>query len=380
VAVLVVLCLGFLVAFLGLALNVGHILVARAELQNAADAAALNGALQLNGTAGRVTTARTSACAADIVPYNVTYAAARGNPGLVCGAGDVTTGSWNLDSGRFTASNLLSLPSTVTTVRVCAARDADHGSRLPVYLSSLVGMTGADVRSRPAYAFRGGPCVGRNAAYTSPAGSYGPPYLAPFVIPESALGLVSIGTWTASRCDAPFNVPFQLSSTSNQLSVNFLVPASFRMSPLTAGMPADMRATVTGALGAARNGAGTATVGPRSNVRTVVVDSAPLVPLGQYAAALNALIGRTVRVPVRRAAGGWSGTATIAGFATMTFGGCNPFLWNFPNSCTASSTTIWLQLGCGQVDATQLGACANYGTWAQPVVVQQPSGVADSCG
>ena len=54
VAIIVALCLTLLVGMLGLVLDLGHLYVAKTELQNAADAAALSGAKQLNGTAARI--------------------------------------------------------------------------------------------------------------------------------------------------------------------------------------------------------------------------------------------------------------------------------------------------------------------------------------
>jgi Flp pilus assembly protein TadG len=49
VAIIVALCMTLLLGMLGLVLDLGHLYVAKAELQNAADASALSGALELNG-------------------------------------------------------------------------------------------------------------------------------------------------------------------------------------------------------------------------------------------------------------------------------------------------------------------------------------------
>lgn len=54
VAIIVGLSLVVLVGFLGLALDLGRLYFAKSELQNAADAAALGGAKQLNGTTARI--------------------------------------------------------------------------------------------------------------------------------------------------------------------------------------------------------------------------------------------------------------------------------------------------------------------------------------
>lgn len=50
VAVIVAICIAVLIGMLGLVLDLGHLFVAKTELQNAADAAALSGARELDGT------------------------------------------------------------------------------------------------------------------------------------------------------------------------------------------------------------------------------------------------------------------------------------------------------------------------------------------
>lgn len=57
VAIIVAICLALLVGMLGLVLDLGHLYVAKTELQNAADAAALSGAERLDGTKCRVNSA-----------------------------------------------------------------------------------------------------------------------------------------------------------------------------------------------------------------------------------------------------------------------------------------------------------------------------------
>jgi Flp pilus assembly protein TadG len=54
VAIIVAICLVVLVGMLGLVLDLGRLYVAKTDLQNAADAAALSGAKQLDGTAERI--------------------------------------------------------------------------------------------------------------------------------------------------------------------------------------------------------------------------------------------------------------------------------------------------------------------------------------
>ena len=62
VAIIVALCLTLLIGMLGLVLDLGHLYVAKTELQNAADAAALAGAKELTGTLAGVVKAKSAAC------------------------------------------------------------------------------------------------------------------------------------------------------------------------------------------------------------------------------------------------------------------------------------------------------------------------------
>lgn len=61
VAVMVGISMVLLVGFLAMVIDLGHLYVAKTGLQNAADAAALSGAKQLDGTSGGVTSARNKA-------------------------------------------------------------------------------------------------------------------------------------------------------------------------------------------------------------------------------------------------------------------------------------------------------------------------------
>ncbi len=61
VAIIVAICLTLLVGMLGLVLDLGHLYVAKTELQNAADAGALSGAKELNGRMSGINNAITRA-------------------------------------------------------------------------------------------------------------------------------------------------------------------------------------------------------------------------------------------------------------------------------------------------------------------------------
>lgn len=62
VAIIVALCLTVLIGMLGLVLDLGHLYVAKTELQNAADAAALSGAKELNGKLTGINSVKSAAC------------------------------------------------------------------------------------------------------------------------------------------------------------------------------------------------------------------------------------------------------------------------------------------------------------------------------
>lgn len=61
VAIIVAICLTLLVGMLGLVLDLGHLYVAKTELQNAADSASLSGAKELNGRVTGIASATTRA-------------------------------------------------------------------------------------------------------------------------------------------------------------------------------------------------------------------------------------------------------------------------------------------------------------------------------
>jgi hypothetical protein len=62
VAIIVAICLVVLIGMLGLVLDLGHLYVAKTELQNAADASALSGAKELDGTMEGLSKAKLAAC------------------------------------------------------------------------------------------------------------------------------------------------------------------------------------------------------------------------------------------------------------------------------------------------------------------------------
>ncbi|HUG70752.1 MAG TPA: pilus assembly protein TadG-related protein [Pirellulaceae bacterium] len=133
-----VLALGFLliaIAFLAFSTDIGYITVTKAELQNAADAAARAGARRLaNGPsearAGAVALAAANEAAGEFVTLNV--------------AEDVEIGRWNRGTATFT---LLTGADEAggNAVRVTCRRSGARGNPLPLFFAPVLGTSHADV-------------------------------------------------------------------------------------------------------------------------------------------------------------------------------------------------------------------------------------------
>jgi hypothetical protein len=100
VAIIVGLSLFILIGLLGLVLDLGHLYITKTELQNAADAAALSGAKELNGTAAGITSAVNKAIAtAGQNKFDFTHP-------VVIDIGDISAGSCPEDSCMVPASSV----------------------------------------------------------------------------------------------------------------------------------------------------------------------------------------------------------------------------------------------------------------------------------
>lgn len=109
VAIIVGLSLFILIGLLGLVLDLGHLYIAKTELQNAADAAALSGAKELNGTATGITSAVNRAIlTAGQNQYDFNHA-------VVIDIGDISVGDCPQDS-------CMSPASSVTTNTLAAGK------------------------------------------------------------------------------------------------------------------------------------------------------------------------------------------------------------------------------------------------------------------
>ena len=142
------------------ALNAGHLVAVRGEHRNAADAAALAGVMELDGTSASLPVAVSTAVAqatlhpTDRIPVSF-------------GAGDVELGRWTWTEPAGSAfhgiaeiqSQFPGNPDEVAR-RVTAVRVRAHRESVPWAFAGLLGRAGSDV-SAGAVAAGGGPCRAR---------------------------------------------------------------------------------------------------------------------------------------------------------------------------------------------------------------------------
>lgn len=150
VAVMVAITMTVLLAMAAVTLDVGHALVARNELQNAADAAALAGTRALAviyeglPPAGQQT--YTMATADQGVIASVVQAAASANAAggvaITINAADIQIGTWN------PATRVLTPTARMPrAVRVIARRDGAANGPISTFLARVVGITSVDVNA-----------------------------------------------------------------------------------------------------------------------------------------------------------------------------------------------------------------------------------------
>lgn len=118
-----------LLAFTTVVVDFGTLWVARSQAQNAADSAALSGAVSLGFDGGAFTEARDSAHA--VSQQNLVY----GQPPAVNPLIDITFPAPGPDTGKPPC------PLGIRCVRVEVFRDANHGNPLPVFFGGLVGLS-----------------------------------------------------------------------------------------------------------------------------------------------------------------------------------------------------------------------------------------------
>ena len=147
IAVTVSLMLIVLLAMAALALDVGHALVARNQLQNASDAAALAGARALGVIYGGMTGSLTGYTLTSGQVGTVTSAASvAGADNQAAGvtvtvnATDIATGNWDSATRTFTPTTVLP-----KAVRVITRRDGAANGPISTFLGKVIGITSVSV-------------------------------------------------------------------------------------------------------------------------------------------------------------------------------------------------------------------------------------------
>lgn len=162
VAVLVAVVLIVLGAFLALGMNIGHSRMVRGQLQNAADAAALAGAKDLDGTLTPILNQLPNASATDFAGRHVSDRAVTVgiNP-----TSDVVLGTWD-PFGADPATSFTPVTATtledarnVNAVRVLTGREASRGNPLDVFFATFLGNPNKTEVTADAIAVNGGPCT-----------------------------------------------------------------------------------------------------------------------------------------------------------------------------------------------------------------------------
>ena len=134
-----------LVALIGataLAIDVGAMWVAKTQLQNAADAAALAAASNMIDKSVPATTLGTATTVAQQVG-NANQAISAANVDIL--STDVTYGDWDLDTRTFDTSVDLTDPAQVTAADVVTRMSAAANGPLPAFMSRILGHQSFDV-------------------------------------------------------------------------------------------------------------------------------------------------------------------------------------------------------------------------------------------
>lgn len=159
-AVVVVMTIAALLGIVGLALNVGYRLDVRSELQTAADAAALAGARELNGTLAPITAALPETRAISFAGRHTSGASVQ----VAISGSDVQLGRWDPwatnPATAFTPITATDAESAWNTnaVRVRDGRERTRGSAVAVWFAAFLGGRPTQDVTAEAVAVNGGPC------------------------------------------------------------------------------------------------------------------------------------------------------------------------------------------------------------------------------
>jgi uncharacterized membrane protein len=139
VMILVGIMLVIFLMFAALSIEIGHVLIVRNELQNAADSAALQGASYLYpGTSGpNWSLATTKALSA--VPHNKAD-----NITLI--SGTISTGYWNLTTSVLNPTSITPVIGEVPAVKVNISKSpGNNGGPVPLIFGSLLGISSVNL-------------------------------------------------------------------------------------------------------------------------------------------------------------------------------------------------------------------------------------------
>ena len=131
VAALVVISLTVLVGMAALTIDVGYIQLTRQQLQTAADASSMAGAIELPNEAGAAAAAR------QFAELN------HPNNGMVLADADILLGNWNSDQGTFVTGG-----DPINAVQVTTHRSASNGNPLNLFFARIFGISQTDVAAR----------------------------------------------------------------------------------------------------------------------------------------------------------------------------------------------------------------------------------------
>lgn len=144
-AVLFALVLPSLLGFAALVLDIGHFWQVRSQLQNGADAAALAGVRDLNGSPVEFPVSRLSTQSyaalhnANQTPLNLSLNTSNS------ATGDIILGHWDFTARTFTVADAAMPSYTVNAVKVNARRTTAEGGAVTTFLGNLFGKPTQDL-------------------------------------------------------------------------------------------------------------------------------------------------------------------------------------------------------------------------------------------
>jgi len=152
VAVTTAICLVFLIGFVALVLDVGHLQAVRNEVQNAADAAALAGTRALFPYQGYPDTKLIPITEPPFCPLALSTAkaaASENHPGAIVnmafGPGDVETGIWDWANKTFTPQANCTMD--INAMRVTIRKDAVANQPVTTWFASIIGIDSVNVNA-----------------------------------------------------------------------------------------------------------------------------------------------------------------------------------------------------------------------------------------